>query len=819
MLFPTSPDSVSLVAPPAKKARVEAAPTVAEGPHCNSSLPTLSLLLATSHDPDGPVGPDPLPTPPPRQAGTLEGPIPPVAAAGPSDDHDAPATGPVPPTPLPPLEARIPLAASTAGRSDGTNDKTVCDLVPPMDEDELGDLEVRFKPENCRPATNEEVKAHLPRLLVNVDGTQNTVYHQAADFYLADKLGERNHSFECRTPLPSVQSTSMPTLNVPLDIDYYNKDLSVVRAGGGVFERFLGELRIDLPRILRLIVQHGECNGKRDGDQSLGRQKRRLSFGCCGQAQGEPVDGIPSPAILCGLDLFDDKISCPKDRESVRKQFADVMDGIQDIVDWIEREKLDGPLPFNDSKRLDMFGKKLREALGALRSRFELFTIQAKNLGKGERCHDHKDEFNCTKSGYTKTATLCLTMRDGKGDVWSVKFITNSRKRAGAFVDRLYKLKPMQTRIKQQLEKLDQDFHVSAFCEIADACRVLPNYLSNDCFWQNLMRAQMDADGGHDYPNGLEAVTLRNLVLEDQCTWETVELTNEKDGHPALSVERMKLHAAPVRDLQLNAPVNIVWSHYRHVKELGPAIQLAAIAGMMCGYNRYTALYAREEEALLKSENPMIDYFKLAVDEFGNGFGDPQTGRISPWAANFEKLFMKDDGEAIKALVDGIASLLYWIKDTVGNPDEFNHAMIQERFIACIGDWHNAGYKFEMGEFRLMITVQVLCHAGIIVPGHKNLHNLVYPVAKLGAAAQLDHILPEERPYILNAIMRENGLEEYGTNSAEGSLCETSEDRVGYIFDYVYRYHHQFCIGKEGGNYVKFYGSDKWERFYDPVAR
>ena len=236
---------------------MEAAPAVAEGTHCNSSLPTLSSLLAASHDPDGPVGPDPLPTPPPRQAGTLEGQIPPVATAGPSDDHDAPAgpTGPVPPTPLPPLEARIPLAASTAGRSDGTrNDETGgetgCDLVPPTDEDELGDLDVRFNPENCRPATNEEVKAHLPRLLVDVDGIQNTVHHQAADFYFADKLGKRNHSFECRTPLPNVQSTSMPTLNLPLDTDYYNKDLSVVRAGGGVFERFLGELRIDLTRIL-----------------------------------------------------------------------------------------------------------------------------------------------------------------------------------------------------------------------------------------------------------------------------------------------------------------------------------------------------------------------------------------------------------------------------------------------------------------------------------------------------------------------------------------------------------------------------------------
>jgi hypothetical protein len=61
--------------------------------------------------------------------------------------------------------------------------------------------------------------------------------------------------------------------------------------------------------------------------------------------------------------------------------------------------------------------------------------------------------------------------------------------------------------------------------------------------------------------------------------------------------------------------------------------------------------------------------------------------------------------------------------------------------------------------------------------------------------------------------MRENGLVDYGLNSMEGSLCETLESRVGKIFDYVFLYQHQFCIGKDGGNFVKHYNSDKWEHF------
>jgi hypothetical protein len=112
-----------------------------------------------------------------------------------------------------------------------------------------------------------------------------------------------------------------------------------------------------------------------------------------------------------------------------------------------------------------------------------------------------------------------------------------------------------------------------------------------------------------------------------------------------------------------------------------------------------------------------------------------------------------------------------------------------------------------------MICVQICCYASIIFKGHEDLHNLIYLVVSLGAAAQLEHIYPSKRPYVQEIIMRENGLEDYGLNDIKGSLCETSESRVGKIFDYVFLYFHQFCIGKYGGNFVKRYNSDKWECF------
>jgi len=112
-----------------------------------------------------------------------------------------------------------------------------------------------------------------------------------------------------------------------------------------------------------------------------------------------------------------------------------------------------------------------------------------------------------------------------------------------------------------------------------------------------------------------------------------------------------------------------------------------------------------------------------------------------------------------------------------------------------------------------MIAIQICCLAKAVVKGHKNLHNLVYPVSNLGAADQVLHLLTSERPNVLSLIIRERGLEDYGCNVAEGSFCETSENRIGKIFDFVFPGQLQFRHGKDGENLLKEYNSATWERF------
>jgi len=110
-----------------------------------------------------------------------------------------------------------------------------------------------------------------------------------------------------------------------------------------------------------------------------------------------------------------------------------------------------------------------------------------------------------------------------------------------------------------------------------------------------------------------------------------------------------------------------------------------------------------------------------------------------------------------------------------------------------------------------MLVVQICCLAGVIVKPHRDLHNLVYPVSTLGAAEQLSHVEPERRDTVLDHIVREFGFEEYGRNAAEGMLCETSENRVTKIKDYVFRGQSLFTFGMEGQHLIKKYGNTSWE--------
>jgi len=572
--------------------------------------------------------------------------------------------------------------------------------------------------------------------------------------------------------------------------EFFTNDVSFVRHGGELYDKHLKELRVSFPMLAKFVLQHGIVDAKRDGDRDVARRKRRINVGCCGQAPGTvTVRGRTAPASTFGINVFD------KD-PVIKKMMANIMDVMTDLEDEIMMDRLGKTRSFYHGPRLDQFGIPLRVGMGATRSRHELYTIQLKCLSWHERAFAHKDDGNCPWFGYTHTGALCGFFFDAKGDLWSLKVLSNSRAKAGSFTSHVFQMGPMIARAKRQTEALDFAY-------------------------ANLVLRQSE-NGGHAYPNGLTCRTLHNLVLDDSIEWETIDM-GPKDKPCGWVCEHFVFPAAPIRHIHLSAPANIVYFLGERTSDVRKQVELGIAAGYHPGYHRFYNLGKKYRDELEECQHPFFKYRELAKRHFGNvPYGDLSSGltRIVPTKMNsdtyFNDAYLDSDGnptDVIDCVVTDVIGLLHWINDTV-RTDDFNHCNIEKEFKRVLRVWKDKGYDLDIGEFCLMLIIQTLCLAGVVVKGHKDLYNLVYPVHNLGAAKQLGHIGISDRPGMLHYLSAETGHEAFGTDGSEGKLCETAVNRVCRISDYVMKGMMLMSFSTEDGSHIfKEYGSGLWEEF------
>lgn len=687
---------------------------------------------------------------------------------------------------LKPAEVRAVIECPANPPHDATTEKPSTNPLKP--DSELGDLNSLFDSAQCRIATDEEVGIFYSRVVVMDGVKQHVMFCGGAEFYSMDRLRDRKHAFENGTDLPRAQSEPFITLTYPLGVDYFSDDLTVLRSANPDFQDCFANVPLDIPALLLFVLQFGECNEKRDGSFAASSgQRRRIIMGCCGQAYtSESVEGHVVPKATYGLDVFD-KITDEKQRNTLKATVASCLDAMQRAADYIEM-RLHKPPPYNDAQRYERFAKPFSTGLGAQEARFEDLTIQVKHVSEHERTAVHTDDRNCTRVGYTKTNALCFAIKDAIGTMWSIKLIVNSRATAGQWEGSVYGLTPIMTRIHRQMEHLDHHL-------------------------ERVMDAQRSA-GGHQYPENVTARLIHKLVLEDKSPWEEYSLGGIGE---AITGKRMRLPAAPVRDIFLSAPATIAYLCHQQVADERRTIELVIMAAYHNGFDRFFYLGKKHLQELCDpNSRPSLVYYRHAMKEFGNAFGSTQVGRISPSGVNFKKVYLNERGElngSMDKVVDRFQVMLQALDDIKGTPD-FHHVKIESIVRDCISGWHSEGLnKLDLGEFRLMMAVQICCLIKVGGPGHADLHNLVYPVSALGAARQLAHVDPPNRPYVLRLIMKEAHVTRLGTNAGEEMLCETSEERVGKIDDIVYPEEILFCHGPDGKNLLKEYGSDSWMDF------
>jgi hypothetical protein len=166
--------------------------------------------------------------------------------------------------------------------------------------------------------------------------------------------------------------------------------------------------------------------------------------------------------------------------------------------------------------------------------------------------------------------------------------------------------------------------------------------------------------------------------------------------------------------------------------------------------------------------------YQIALEKFDDvPFGDNQNGRISLSGVDHPAVFLDADRKpngVMKVMVAGVMKVLRWIDANKDNDDQFHHAGIQKVVQEQIGDWKDKVAKqkengldetkyleglnrLDFAKFWMMVVLQICCLTKVVVKGHANLNNLVYPISNLGAAKQMSHLDSSERPEMLRTII------------------------------------------------------------------
>jgi hypothetical protein len=234
---------------------------------------------------------------------------------------------------------------------------------------------------------------------------------------------------------------------------------------------------------------------------------------------------------------------------------------------------------------------------------------------------------------------------------------------------------------------------------------------------------------------------------------------------------------------------------------------------LLCGYQTSWFRFFFVGQIMIRekaTEAPFERYVALALSHFSSITGGPYR-RAEPPGINIKTVFLSSTDCNIKQQVIAcILSLLHWINSCP--PDRFDHKLVRQKVqetSLAISKLHR---DTELGEFRLMLILQVCCALSQVVlhPSPKLLH-LLYPIPGKGSATHLSNVGVAENNHhdALRRILHHFDLNAFGDNAGESILCETLPGRN--VFDAFFHGQDLFIMNKAGRSQRKRYGQSTWE--------
>jgi hypothetical protein len=644
--------------------------------------------------------------------------------------------------------------------------------LPPDEDDFFLDTDARFNPKNVRLATPEEVISFAPRVYVEGAKFETSLYCAPIEFYLLRNLRNLFHGFTCDS-LGLVKSITKqhPTLEIPMACSYITDDFSVIRSGHPIFGKAFAkdELVVNLALCLRFVVEHGTSNKTRDGVASTTRDHgSRIDFGCAGSSHKTVSPGVYRPDLLCSTDVFE----ClgEHEREQIKQSIATVYDCMAVATNAIQDEIGAGPM-YAYKPRDNVYGSTLRNFLGANVMANEWCTLQAKCITNRERTERHKDIKNCVWLGYDKTGALCFMIVDAMGTLWSLKFLSNSRQVIGSYFDELLGVETLCLRITKHLKNVDLAYET--------LLKAYDGTTSHELNWKN--------------PWG--------FFLNDHCPW-----TDTKDNEAIYRA--IILPTIVVRDFWMSPAVHIV----TEMRSLGlkeeELLELILIGGYQTSWFRffYIGRMMIHTKAL---KSPFETYVSLALEKFGSITGGPYR-RAEPPGINIKTVYLSlGDCNIKQAVIACILVLLRWVNDC--SEESFDHASVRDKVLETSLAISNVHRRTELGEFRLMLILQMCALSQVVLHPSPKLLHLLYPIPGKGSANHLLDVgvAEENHQDALKRVMHHFNLNDFGDNAGESILCETLPGRN--VFDAFFHGQDLFLMNKEGKSQRKRYGRTVWE--------
>jgi hypothetical protein len=198
----------------------------------------------------------------------------------------------------------------------------------------------------------------------------------------------------------------------------------------------------------------------------------------------------------------------------------------------------------------------------------------------------------------------------------------------------------------------------------------------------------------------------------------------------------------------------------------------------------------------------------LAEETFGAITGGP-IPRADPPGIDVKSIYYPKQFEMKQIVIHHLLELLNWVNECPES--SYNPVSVRVKVMETSKAISSFKIGAELGEFRLMLILQLCALSSLVLRPSPKLQNLLYPIPGKGSANHLIDVKvdPTHHQDAVHRLLHNFDLDGFGTNAGESILCETLPGRN--VFDVFFPGQSLFLLNADGKTMTKKYASMTWK--------